>query len=118
MASSIISRRKPKDYRPILLALTRYYAREAAKDAIRARGRKVSQYSAREIAVMADQLLMDEPEPFVARAKEVIAEWIAEDQAKERRRLAHKSKVMSKEERPAVQGVQLHETHAQNGARP
>ena len=82
MASSIISRRKPKDYRPALWALTRMYAREAAKDAIRARGGKVSHYSAREIAVMADQLLMAEPGPFVARAKEVIAEWIAADQAK------------------------------------
>ena len=44
MASSIISRRKPKDYRPALWALTRMYAREAAKDAIRARGARVSRY--------------------------------------------------------------------------
>ena len=83
MASSIISRRKPKDYRPALWALTRMYAREAAKDAIRAQGHKVTHYyCAREIAVMAEQLLMDEPDPFVARAKETIAEWIVADQAK------------------------------------
>ena len=31
---------------------------------------------------MADQLLMDEPGPFVARARETVAEWIAADQAK------------------------------------
>ena len=84
MASSIISRRKPKDYRPAQWALTRIYAREAAKDAIRARGGKVSHYSPRDIAVMADQLLMAEPEPFVARARETVAEWIAADQAKAR----------------------------------
>ena len=91
MASSIISRRKPKDYRPALWALARMYAREAAKDAIRARGGKVCHYCAREIAVMAEQLLMAEPGPFVARARETVAKWIAEDQAKERRKLERKS---------------------------
>jgi hypothetical protein len=71
----------------------------------------------KEIAVMADQLLMVEPERFVARAREVIAEWIVEDQAKARRKLERNLRVMSNSEVPANRAVLLNETHAQNGAR-
>jgi hypothetical protein len=44
----------------------------AAKDRIRARGHKLSHYLHREIMVMAMELLMAEPERFIAAAREAI----------------------------------------------
>jgi hypothetical protein len=55
-AKRSLSRTKPRDYRPILYALARYYAREAAKDQIRARGEKISAYLPKDATVMAMQL--------------------------------------------------------------
>jgi hypothetical protein len=65
--------KKPKDFRPALVSLARYYARDAVKDQIRAKGHKLSHYAAKEIAQMADALLLSEPERFVARARKVLA---------------------------------------------
>jgi hypothetical protein len=100
-----------------LWALTRIRARDAAKDAIRARGAKVAHYSAREIAVLADQLLAEEPELFVASARETVAQGIAVDQAKAAaRRLERKSQHTFNAERPANSAVPVHECYEQNGA--
>jgi hypothetical protein len=65
--------RRTKDFRPQLLSMARYYAKEEAKHRIRARGEKVSRYAAKDITRMAMELLMKEPEPFVARARKVLA---------------------------------------------
>ena len=65
--------KKPKDFRPALVSLARYYARDAVKDQIPARGHKLSQYAAKEIAQMADALLLSEPERFVAKARRTLA---------------------------------------------
>jgi hypothetical protein len=71
----------------------------AVKAAIRDRGDKLSLYSHAQLATMANTMIG----PWlVAKAKAQIAERNSQD--------------MSKEERPAVQGLQLNETHAQNGA--
>jgi hypothetical protein len=80
MVTPIISRTKPRDYRPALYSLARYYAKEEAKARIRAAGRKISHYFPKDITVMANQLLLAEPEPFIARARETIAGWIAKEQ--------------------------------------
>jgi hypothetical protein len=53
--------KKPKDFRPALVSLARYYARGAVKDQIRAKGHKLSHYAAKDIARMADALLLSEP---------------------------------------------------------
>jgi hypothetical protein len=73
MATRSLSRTKPRDYRPQLLALARYYAREEAKARIRAAGRKISHYLPKDIAVMANALLLQEPEPFITKARDLIA---------------------------------------------
>jgi hypothetical protein len=52
MATPTISRTKPRDYRPALLALARYYAKEETKDRIRHAGRKISHYLPKEIAAV------------------------------------------------------------------
>jgi hypothetical protein len=39
-ATRSLSRTKPRDYRPELYALARYYAKEAAKDRIRAQSKE------------------------------------------------------------------------------
>jgi hypothetical protein len=49
------------------------YAREEAKARIRAAGRKISHYLPKDIAVMANALLLQEPEPFITKARDVIA---------------------------------------------
>jgi hypothetical protein len=64
---------KPKDFRPQLYSLARYYAKKEAIDRIRGRGHKLSQYAAKDIAQMADQLLLSEPEPYVAKARRTLA---------------------------------------------
>jgi hypothetical protein len=64
---------KPKDFRPQLLSMSRYFAKEEAKDQIRAKGHKVTQYAARDISALADQLLLSEPERFVAQARRTLA---------------------------------------------
>jgi hypothetical protein len=77
----------------------RRMALAATKEAIRARGDKVSLYSHAQL---------------VTQANAMIGPWLVE-QAK--RRIAERnSQVMSKAERPGVQGLLLNETHAQNGA--
>jgi hypothetical protein len=77
----------------------RRMALAATKAAIRDRGDKLSLYSHAQLVAMANTMIG----PWlVAKAKARIAE--------------RNSQVMSKEERPAVQGRLLNETHAQNGA--
>jgi hypothetical protein len=66
----------------MLYALARYYAREAAKDQIRARGERISAYLPRDVTVMAMQLLMEDPDRFFHRARDIIAKEIEEEQAK------------------------------------
>jgi len=65
--------KKPKDFPPALVSLARYYARDAVKDQIRASGKKLTHYAAKEIAQMADALFLSEPERFVAKARRTLA---------------------------------------------
>ena len=77
----------------------RTLAMDAVKAGIRARGDKVQLYSHAQLMAQANAMIG----PWlVAQAKAQIAE--------------RNSQVMSKGERPAVQGLLLNETHAQNGA--
>jgi hypothetical protein len=77
----------------------RKLALDAVKAGIRARGDKVQLYS--------HGLLM-------AQANAMIGPWLV---AQAKRQIAERnSQVMSKGEKPAVQGLPLNETHAQNGA--
>jgi hypothetical protein len=98
MASSSLSRTKPRDYRPALLSLAQRYARQAAIAQIRAKGHKVCDYLPKDITRMGMALLMQEPEPFFAKVREVIAEWIANSRS------------------PVPQSLPVNQTHAQNGA--
>jgi hypothetical protein len=88
MASRSLSRTKPKDYRPALIALARYYAREEVKARIRRSGKKISDYYFREIAAMADRMLEEEPELVLPKARTTIAAWMIEDQRRLARRRA------------------------------
>jgi hypothetical protein len=77
----------------------RRMALAATKAAIRARGDKLSLYSHAQLVTMANTMIG----PWlVAKAKAQIAERNAQH--------------MIKQEKPAVQGLLLNETHAQNGA--
>jgi len=80
MAAHSLSRTKPKDYRPALLSLARYYAKEEARRRIRARGEKLSHYLPKDITRMSFAILEEEPERFVARARETIGRWMAAEQ--------------------------------------
>jgi hypothetical protein len=71
----------PRDYRPAL-QLARHYVKEATKDRIRARGQRVTDFLPREITTMANELLLAEPGPFVARAKETLVRLIAKGEIK------------------------------------
>jgi hypothetical protein len=83
-AKRSLSRTKPRDYRPQLYALAKYYAKEEAKHRIRAEGKRITDYWPRDIAVMATELLMLEPDRFITRARDVIAKEVEAEQAKER----------------------------------
>jgi hypothetical protein len=107
MAARSLSQRKPKDYRPALLTLARYYAKEEAKRRMRAEGQKLSHYFPKDITRMSMTILEEQPERYVARARETIARWIAADQ---------KSEHLRNSRRAANRGLPLNETHAQNGA--
>jgi hypothetical protein len=68
----------------MLYALALYYAREAAKDQIRARGEKISAYLPRDLTATAMELLMADPDRFFHQARDIIAKEIEAEQAKER----------------------------------
>ena len=77
----------------------RKLAMDAVKAGIRARGDKLSLYSHAQL---------------VAQANAMIGPWLV---AQAKRQIAERnSQVMSKGEKPAVQGLPLNECHAQNGA--
>ena len=77
----------------------RSLALNAVKAGIRARGDQRSLYSHAQL---------------VAQANAMIGPWLV---AQAKRQIAERnSQVMSKGERPAVQGLLLNESHAQNGA--
>jgi hypothetical protein len=77
----------------------RWMALAATKAAIRARGDKLSLYSHGQLVTMFNAM---------------IGPWLV---AEVKRQIAERnSKVMSKRKKPAVQGLLLNETHAQNGA--
>jgi hypothetical protein len=49
---------KPKDFRPQLLAMARYFAKQEAIAQIRARGEKVSHYAAKDTMVPSTSVAM------------------------------------------------------------
>jgi hypothetical protein len=63
---------------------------------------------------MAKDYLAAHPE-LIAEARPIVEQWRREG-VFGKRAAAHNLQVMSKGERPAVQGLLLNETHAQNGA--
>jgi hypothetical protein len=97
--------------------LARQQAIKAVKRPVQAEGRrKLRQIAHREIVTMAREYLATHPE-LIAEAKPIVEQWRREGFfGKKAARDAHNLRVTSKEERPAVQGLLLNETHAQNGA--
>jgi hypothetical protein len=93
-ACELLGPKHRRSGRPNRLALA------AVKAGIQAKGqRKLSTYSRAELTMMTNAL---------------IAPWFIEQV---RAKIAERnSKVMSKDERPAMQGLPLNECHAQNGA--
>jgi hypothetical protein len=61
------------DFRRQLFALALWYAKQEAKDAIQAKGHRLSQYLPKEITQMARELVAAEPQRYIERAREVIA---------------------------------------------
>ena len=107
MAARSVSRTKPIDHHRAIACEARRLAKQEARRRIRARGEKLSHYLPKDITLMSFAILAEQPEPFVARARETIARWIAADQ---------KSEHMRNSRRPASGGLSLNETRAQNGA--
>jgi hypothetical protein len=101
--------------------LARQAAIKEAKRQLAARGLKPAHYLHREIVVMAEEMMLADAQrraKIIAEAKAIVARWEAEGYFKPKRaaRSVQHLRVMSKEERPATQGLLLNETHAQNGA--
>jgi hypothetical protein len=96
-------------------------AKAKVKHELAAQGRrKVSQVPMREIVAAAEARLLADAAyraKLIAEARAVVDRWTAEGFFGKRAALAaHNSRISSKEERPATQGLSLNETHAQNGA--
>ena len=53
----------------MIYALSLFYAKNAAKAAIRAEGKRVTDYAPKDITRMASALLAENPSQFVAKAK-------------------------------------------------
>jgi hypothetical protein len=73
-------------------AIAKYYARQEAKQQIRAQGQRVTDYAPKDISIMARALLLAKPEHFVERAKAsiVVRDLAAAIEAKERRKAERK----------------------------
>jgi hypothetical protein len=99
------------------IVLARQQAENAVKQALRGQGLKPQYMARREIVTLATEYLAAHPE-LIAEAKPIVERWRREGFFGKRaaRELERNSQVMSKEERPAVQGLLLNETQAQNGA--
>jgi hypothetical protein len=99
-------------------AIMRCYALQQAKEQIRARGQRVTDYDPRDISIMARELLHSKPEVFLERAKvsAVVKEVEAKIAAQAARKLARKSQHLSNAQSRALQALPVNETHAQNGA--
>jgi hypothetical protein len=61
------------DFRRQLWTLALYYAKQEAKDQIAAKGQRLSQYLPKEITKMAHELVAQEPQRYIERARETIA---------------------------------------------
>jgi hypothetical protein len=98
------------------IMLAQREAEKAVKLALKGRGLKPQYMAKREIVTLARDYLATHPE-LIAEAKPIVEQWRREGFfGKRAATAAHDLKVMSKEERPAAQGLLLNETHAQNGA--
>jgi hypothetical protein len=60
-------------FRRQLWTLALLYAREAAKEQIKAKGEKLTGYAAKDLTRMAVELVAKEPERFIGRARDLIA---------------------------------------------
>jgi hypothetical protein len=99
-------------------ALMRHYAIQEAKEQIRARNERVTDYDPRDISIMARALLHSRAEHFLERAKAsaVVKEVEAKIAAQAARKAERKSKHSSNAQSAALQGLRVNETYAQNGA--
>ena len=99
------------------ITLARREAEKAVEMALKRQGKKPQYIARREIVALAKEYLAAHPE-LIAEAKPIVERWRREGFFGKRaaRELERNSQVMSKGERPAVQGLLLNECHAQNGA--
>ena len=75
-------------------AIAMYEAKKAVKRQLQAEGKKISWYSTKDITIMANALLEERWDEFIAKAKAsaVVQEVREECERRERRRLERKSK--------------------------
>ena len=86
------------------ITLAKREAEKAVKQALKGRGLKPQYIPRREIVIMAKAYLAAHPE-LIAEVKPIIERWRREGFfGKRAAQAAHKLRVMSKEEKPAVQG--------------
>jgi hypothetical protein len=99
------------------IPLAQHEAEKAVKLVLKGQGLKPQYFARREIVSHANEYLAAHPE-LIAEAKPIVEQWRREGFFGKRaaRELERNSQVMSKGERPAVQGLLLNECHAQNGA--
>jgi hypothetical protein len=88
-------------------ALMRYYAIQEAKEQIRARNQRVTDFEPKDISIMARELLHTKPEVFLERAKasSVVRELEAKLAVQAARKLARKSRVTSNSEVRMLQAL-------------
>src|SRR5690349_5167336 len=105
----------------VIIGLARQTARNAVKAELRDRGLKLTNFSARDLSVMADAYFAQHRDRLLAETWERVrngpALWdlYAKEQRDRQRQLERNLKDLHKQGRPAAQGEVLCKTQAQNG---
>ena len=120
-ASQSYQRRAAIRLRLAVAVLARQAAIKATKAELRAKGLKLSNFTHRDIVVLAEEYLAEHREELVAEAIVIAKRWQAEDERRrearrQRRLLERNSRVVHSARKPDPQGLSVCESHDQNGA--
>jgi len=120
-ATQSYQRRGRFSLRLAVAVLARQAAIKATKAELRAKGLKLSNFTHRDIVVLAEEYLAEHREELVAEAIVIAERWQAEDEhrreARRRRRLLERnSKDLHTARRPDQQGLSVCITPERNGA--